>query len=117
MFGHMKDPVVGTATLVSYTETSHAHRSSTRVSARVTLHAPGLEPQSVEVHVRVPRTELPLTLGEVWNVEFDRTQPSHVKFAWAVSEELDDASQGEVDRELRADEVRVLKAGRRRASK
>jgi len=50
-------------------------------------------------------------------VQFDRTQPAHVKFAWAVSEELDDASQEEVDRELRADEVRVLKAGRRRASK
>jgi hypothetical protein len=40
-----------------------------------------------------------------------------VKFTWAVSGELDDESQREVDSELRADEVRVLKAGRRRGSK
>jgi hypothetical protein len=40
-----------------------------------------------------------------------------VKFAWAVSEELDSASQREVESELDADEVRVLKASRRRGSK
>lgn len=115
MFGHMKDPVDGTATLVSYTETDHGHHSSQRVSAQLLLHATGMEPQSVEVNVRVPNTELPLTVGEVWNVQFDRNQPAHVKFEWAVSEELDGASQGDIDPDLRADEVRVLNASRRRA--
>jgi hypothetical protein len=117
MFGRMKDPVEGTATLVSYTETGGRHHSGTRVTAQVVLHAPGMDPQPVEVNVRIPSPEMPLAAGEVWNVAFDRGQPSHVKFAWAVSDELDNQSQREVDSELMADEVRVLKAGRRRASK
>jgi hypothetical protein len=62
MFGHMKDPVDGTATLVSYTETDHGGHSSPRVSAQVMLHAPGMEAQRVEVSVRVPHAELPLTV-------------------------------------------------------
>jgi hypothetical protein len=109
----MKDPVDGTATLVSYTETDHGHRSSQRVTAQVVLHAPGMEAQSVEVNVRVPHAELPLTVGEVWNVQFDRAQPAHVKFTWAVSEEIDIAAQGEVDQELRSDEVTMLMTGHR----
>ena len=117
MFGRMQDPVEGTATLVSFVETDHGHRLSSHVSARVMLHAPGMEPQAVDVSLRVPRAELPLAVGEVWNVKFDRAQPSNVKFTWAVSGELDDNSQREVDSELLADEVRVLKAGRRRGSK
>lgn len=116
MFGRMKDPVDGTATLVSYTGTDHGHHSP-RVRAKMLLHALGMEPQSVDVSVRIPRAELPLAVGGVWNVQFDRSQPSHVKFAWAVSDELDSNSQREVDRELMADEVQVLKASRRRAQK
>ena len=88
MFGSMKNPVAGTATLVSYTETDHGHRSP-RVHAKMMLHAPGMEPLAVDVSVRIPRAELPLAVGEVWNVQFDRSQPSHVKFTWAVSDELD----------------------------
>jgi len=116
VFGRMKNPVDGTATLVSYTETDHGHRSP-RVRAQVMLHTPGMEPQAVDVSVRVPRSELPLSVGEVWNVQFDRSQPSHVKFTWAVSDELDSDSQREVNRELMSDEVQVLKASRRRAQK
>jgi hypothetical protein len=116
VFGRMKNPVDGTATLVSYTETDHGHHSP-RVNAKVMLHAPGIEPLSVDVSVRIPRAELPLAVGEVWHVQFDRSQPSHVKFAWAVSDELDSDSQREVDRELMSDEVQVLRASRRRAQK
>jgi hypothetical protein len=79
------------------------------------LHAPGMEPQPVEVQVRVPHSELPLTAGEVWNVQFERSQPSHVKFPWPVVDELDRQSRNEIDRELKIDDVRALEAARRRA--
>jgi hypothetical protein len=39
-----------------------------------------------------------------------------VKFSWAVTDTLDRASRAEMERELSNDEVRVLKAGRRRGS-
>jgi hypothetical protein len=117
MFRYMKDPVDGTATLVRYTETGDRHHLSTRVTALMVLHATGMDPQTVAVNVRIPHSELPLAAGEVWNVRFDRQQPSHVKFAWAVSDELDSQSQKEIEKELSADEVRVLQASRRRGSK
>jgi hypothetical protein len=117
MFGRMKDPVDGTATLVSYTETGGVGHSSLAVSARIVLHAAGMEPLAVDVKIRVPQSELPLTAGEVWNVQFDRDQLSHVKFSWAVTDELDHESLREVERELSVDEVRVLDASRRRGSK
>jgi hypothetical protein len=117
MFGQMKDPVDGTATLVSYTETGGLHRGTLAISAQVVLHAAGMEPQTVDVKVRVPHGELPLSAGEVWNVQFDRGDPTHVKFSWAVTDALDRESRAEMERELSHDEVRVLEATRRRASK
>ncbi|HEY6469765.1 MAG TPA: hypothetical protein VI434_08345 [Candidatus Dormibacteraeota bacterium] len=116
MFGKMKDPVDGTATLVSYTETSR-HHASIAVTAQIVLHAPEIEPQTLYINVRVPETELPLTAGHVWNVQFDRSEPTHVKFEWAVTDTLDRESRAEMERELSSDEVRVLEASRRRGSK
>lgn len=117
MFRKMRDPVDGTATLVSYTETGARHHASLAVSAQFVLHAAGMEPQTVEIKVCVPETELPLTVGEVWNVQFDRSEPTQVKFSWAVTDALDRHSRAEMERELSHDEVRVLEASRRRGSK
>lgn len=117
MFGRMKDPVHGTATLVSYTETAGLGHASLAVTAQIVLHAAGMEAQTVEVNVRVPQTESPLTAGDVWDVQFDRSEPSHVKFSWAVTDALDRESRAEMERELSVDEVRVLEAARRRGSK
>jgi hypothetical protein len=116
MVGKMKDPVGGTATLVSYAETGR-HHASLAVTAQIVLHASGMEPQTVDVNVRVPKAELPLTAGQVWSVQFDRSEPTHVKFSWAVTGTLDRDSRAEMERELSHDEVRVLEASRRRASK
>jgi hypothetical protein len=116
MFGKMNDPAEGTATLVSYTETGR-HHASIAVTAQIVLHASGMEPQTVDINVRVPDAELPLTPGQVWNVQFDRSEPTHVKFSWAVTDALDRDSRAEMERELSHDEFRVLEASRRRGSK
>ena len=116
MFGKMRDPVDGTATLVSHAETGR-HHASLAVTAQIVLHTPGMEPQTVDINVRVPATELPLTAGEVWNVQFDRSEPTHVKFEWAVTDALDRDLRAEMEREMAHDEFRVLEASRRRASK
>ncbi|MGA7989767.1 MAG: hypothetical protein WCB51_15365 [Candidatus Dormiibacterota bacterium] len=117
MLGHIKDPVDGTATLAGYTETGRRHRSSVEVIAKVTLHAPALGAIPVEVTLRVPKSELPLAAGRTWNVRFDRTEPSNMDIAWAVTGTLPRDSEHEMERQLSRDEVRVLEATRRRGSK
>jgi hypothetical protein len=117
MLGHIKDPVDGTATLVGYTETGKWHRSSVEVSAKLTLHAPGIDALPIETTVRVPKSELPLAAGQTWNVRFGSSQPSQMHIAWAVNGTLDRDSEHEMERELSRDEVRILEATRRRGSK
>ena len=48
MFGHMKDPADGTATLVSYVETNVVNEFDTVIIAQVVVQAEGLEPTAVE---------------------------------------------------------------------
>jgi hypothetical protein len=117
MLGHMKDPVDGTATLVGYTETGKRHRASLEVLAQLTLRAPGMEEIPADITLRIPHSELPIKLGQTWNVRFERTQPSHAHFEWTVKDELDRNSRHEMERQLSVDEVRILEATRRRGSK
>jgi hypothetical protein len=79
MFGHMKDPADGTATLVSYVETNVANEFDTTVIAQVIVKADGLEPTAVEWTVGVPHGELPMSPGREWPVRVDRKNPKHLK--------------------------------------
>ena len=103
MFGHMKDPADGTATLVSYVETNAGNEFDRVIIAQVVVRADGLQPTAVEWTVGVPNSSLPLDPGHVWPVRVDRANPEHVK--------LDDdrlAAQGEAARSAgRAEAERV----------
>ena len=93
MFGHMKDPADGTATLVSYVETNAGNEFDRVVIAQVVVQAEGLQPTAVEWTVGVPTSSLPLDAGHVWPVRVDRANPQHLK--------LDDdklAAEGEAAR-------------------
>jgi hypothetical protein len=79
MFGRMKDPADGTATLVDYVETNTGNEFDTVVIAQVIVKAPGLEPTAVEWTVGVPHAELPMDPGRTWPVRVDRAKPSRLK--------------------------------------
>jgi hypothetical protein len=79
VFGHMKDPVDGTATLVSYVETNAANEFDRVVIAQVVVQADGLEPTAVEWTVGIPNSSLPPEAGHVWPVRVDRADPTHLK--------------------------------------
>lgn len=92
MFGRMKDPAEGTATLVSYELTNAGNEFDTVIQAQLVVQAPGLEPSAVEAYHGVPKGDLPLMPGTVWKVKVDRKKPSHLKFL-----EDHEAAQAQVD--------------------
>jgi hypothetical protein len=79
MFGHMKDPVEGTATLVSYVQTSNANEFDREICAQVIVQGAGLEATAVQWQPWVSNATLPLAPGYVWPVTIDRADPSHFK--------------------------------------
>jgi len=79
MFGRMKDPVEGTATLVSYNETQLANEYDTTIHAQVVVRADGLEPTAVDAYFGIPNSQLPLMPGVVFDVKVDRSNPKHVQ--------------------------------------
>ncbi len=86
MFGHMKDPAEGTATVTSYQAfTTPGLENNARPGFEVTLHAQvvvqadGLEPTAVDFITNFPQSELPLRSGAVLPVTVDRKNPKHVK--------------------------------------
>jgi hypothetical protein len=82
MFGHMKDPVEGTATLVSYGvyEQLVGGKNDAVLQVEVVVQAPGLEPTAVEAVHTVRKWDLPLAPGTVWRVKVDRAKPKHLEF-------------------------------------
>src|SRR4051794_32858194 len=78
MFGRMKDPVEGTARLVSYYETD-ARGEDVKIAAQVMIEAEGVSPVSVEITPEVPRSRMPLASGTRWRVQVDRADPEKVK--------------------------------------
>lgn len=75
----MKDPVEGTAQLVSYVETNARNEFDVTCIAQVIVEADGLEPTAVEWIVGVPHSELPMDPGRIWRVRVDRKNPKHLK--------------------------------------
>jgi hypothetical protein len=79
MFGRMKDPVRGTARLVSYEETNMRNEFDTTIVAQVIMEGEGVAPTAVESRIGVRNSELPLPSGTTWDVEFERDDPKHFK--------------------------------------
>jgi hypothetical protein len=79
MFGRMKDPVRGTAQLVSYEETNFRNEFDTTIVAQVIVKGEGVEPTAVETRIGVPNSQLPLYPGDTWDVVFERDDPKHFK--------------------------------------
>jgi hypothetical protein len=86
MFGRMKDPAQGTATVVTYDAfTAPGIANDTRPGLQVTLQAQvvvqahGLEPTAVELITNFPQSELPLQPNTVLPVTVDRKNPNRVK--------------------------------------
>jgi hypothetical protein len=79
MFGRMKDPVVGTAQLVSYEETDFRNEFDTTILAQVIVEGDGVQPTAVESRIGVPNSQLPLDSGTTWQVQFERDNPKHFK--------------------------------------
>lgn len=86
MFGRMKDPVQGTATVVTYDaftapglENNTCPGFEVTLQAQVVVQADGLEPTAVELITNFPQSELPLQPNSVLPVTVDRKNPKHVK--------------------------------------
>jgi hypothetical protein len=92
MFGRMKDPVEGTATLVSYNETNVQNEFEMTLIAQVIVEGPGLPPTAVEIYPGVRPSQLPLPEGYIWKVKVDRAKPKRVKI-------LEDSDAGEEQRQ------------------
>jgi hypothetical protein len=79
MFGRIKDPVSGTAQLVSYEETNFRNEFDTTIVAQVIVKGDGVEPTAVESRISVPNSQLPLYPGDTWEVVFERSDPKQFK--------------------------------------
>jgi hypothetical protein len=115
MFGHVKDPVVGTATLVSFTETGKASDSGVVVVAQLILRADDFE-EPVEVTDTIPLSQWPIGHGTVWKVTFDREKPTHVRFPWDevnAEEALADVDRRKEERGEDALDATIIKQGGR----
>jgi hypothetical protein len=88
MFGHMKDPVPGTATVSDWKAiTTPGSVGNQRpgfevtLEAQVVVQADGLDPTVVQWITNFPQSELPLHAGSVIPVTVDRQNPKHLKLA------------------------------------
>ncbi len=80
MFGRMKEPVDGTATLVSYVETDARNEFDVVPIAQVIVQAEALPPTAVEANPGIPLSQMPIAPGTVWKVRVDRKNPKHLNF-------------------------------------
>jgi hypothetical protein len=88
MFGRIKDPVHGTARLVSYEETNARNEFDTTIIAQVVVQGEGVEPVAVESAIGVPNSQLPLDAGTTWDVVFERDNPKHFKTVERDAQEM-----------------------------
>ena len=79
MFGRMKDPVDGTAMLISYELTNAFNEHEVTVLAHVVVEGPGLPPTAVDFFPAIRRQDLPLAPGTVWRARVDRRKPKRIK--------------------------------------
>jgi hypothetical protein len=105
MLGHMKDPVDGTATVVSYEAfTEPGFENDTRpgfevtLTAEVVVSAEGLQPTAVQLITNFPQSELPLGAGATLPVIVDRKNPKHVKLNPDFAKHAKQAAKEAVDR-------------------
>jgi hypothetical protein len=82
MFGRMKDPVEGTATVVGYSESHEQKGDRVVLSAQVIVEAPGMASATVDAKPEVPQSWMPVKTGTTWPVQVDRANPSRLKFLW-----------------------------------
>jgi hypothetical protein len=80
MFGRMKDPADGTATVVSYSEHHQRKGDDVVLDAEVIVQAEGLVPTTVDAKPRVPQSWMPVKLGTEWPVRVDRANPERLEF-------------------------------------
>jgi hypothetical protein len=80
MFGRMKDPADGTATVVSYSEHHEEKGDDVVLDAQVIVQADGLVPTTVNARPRVPKSWMPVKLGTEWPVRVDRAKPERLEF-------------------------------------
>src|SRR3954471_17042082 len=80
MFGRMKDPADGTATLTSYSERHDRKGDDVVLHAEVIVQADGLVPTTVNARPRVPQSWMPVKLGTEWPVRVDRANPERLEF-------------------------------------
>src|SRR3954471_6823922 len=78
MFGRMKDPADGTATVVSYSEHHETKGSDVVLDAEVIVQADGLVPTTVRARPRVPQSWMPVKLGTEWPGRVDREKPDRL---------------------------------------
>lgn len=110
MFGRMKDPVEGTARLVSYQLTNVSNEFDRVIQAQVVVEAPGLEPTAVEITHGVPHGELPLMPGTTWRVKVDRKNPKKVKVLGADRDEVE--AQVEAGRRQAEEVAQAMREGK-----
>jgi hypothetical protein len=82
MFGRMKDPADGTATVVGYSEQHVQKGADVVLSAQVIVEAEGMAATTVDAKPEVPQSWMPVKTGTVWPVRVDRANPSRLKFLW-----------------------------------
>lgn len=106
MFGRMKDPVEGTAQLVSYQLTNIANEFDVVVQMQLVVQAEGLEPTAVEAAHGIPHGELPMTPGRTFKVKVDRKNPKKLKFLEDDSDGEAQAAKGRAEAERLAQAMR-----------
>jgi Short C-terminal domain len=82
MFGRMKDPVEGTATVVGYSEHHTQKGSDVVLDAQVIVQAEGLVPTTVDARPQIPQSWMPVKVGTEWPVRVDRAKPERLEFLW-----------------------------------
>jgi hypothetical protein len=80
MFGRMKDPAEGTATVLGYAEQHEQKGSDVVLTAQVMVQAEGLVPTTVDARPRIPQSWMPVKAGTVWPVRVDRARPERLEF-------------------------------------
>lgn len=124
MFGRMKDPVEGTATIVScsaFTEPGLENNDrpgfEVTLEAQVVVVAEGLEPTAVHWVTNFPQSQLPLVEGQTLPVVVDRRNPKRLKLAPGFKEQAKAGAKRALDDAADADRRRAEElAARMRAA-
>jgi Short C-terminal domain len=91
----MKDPVDGTAQVVSSTQAPD-HATSANVKLNVVVQAEGMEATSVEFSCIAPTKKWPFP-GETLPVTFDRADPERIKVRWDDVPDSGDVAKQQAD--------------------